>query len=218
MNIKRLTAGMVMTLTLMMVASPIIKASASQDTNQETPKLETNNTISDMDYNKYSDYVKSEKEKFQTEYGTENKFNLVYEDEYEKEEVNGSTGETKITNKETGEVFVFNYFKDLDEELKISQMSKDDCRNYIKEKFQAEYGTEDKFVVYDGEYEKDEINGSTGEVRRTNKETGEVCTFNYIDEAMKQVDVSYMSEEEITNYIKTELKEQYGEENKLNNI
>ena len=63
-----------------------------------------------MSDKEYVDYIKKE---FQKEYGTENKFKVTYEDEYEKEEVNGATGEIKITDKETKEVFSYNYFEEL---------------------------------------------------------------------------------------------------------
>ena len=73
-----------------------------------------------MTKEEYCDYLKSkvdeEKESFKKQFGDENKFKVIYEDELTKEEVNGSTGECRVTIKDTGKVNEYNYFDIYDEE------------------------------------------------------------------------------------------------------
>lgn len=190
MNIKRLTTGTIMALTLMAVASPMINASASQDTNLETDNTTLSETYQEYKEEEYNDYI----EEFQAQYGKEDKFNVVYEDEYEKEEINGATGDSKITDKETGEVSTFNYFKNLESQLdeeesypesETSKMSYEQLTDYIKTEFQNEFGSEDEFTLMgEGDLSKEEINGATGEIKITDKETGKVTSYNLFD-AMK---------------------------------
>lgn len=54
------------------------------------------------------------REEFQQGYGNEDKFKVVLDDEFTKEEVNGAKGIIKTTDKETGEVVVYNYFDELE--------------------------------------------------------------------------------------------------------
>lgn len=54
------------------------------------------------------------REEFQQGYGKEDKFKVVLDDEFTKEEVNGAKGIIKTTDKETGEVVVYNYFDELE--------------------------------------------------------------------------------------------------------
>lgn len=91
-------------LTLMIIGTPLVKSSA----------MELNNEI---DY-KYL------KEEFQKEYGKENEFKITHEDNEIKEEVNGATGEIKTTDKKTGKVEWFNYFKDIEKEFEPTEAIK----------------------------------------------------------------------------------------------
>lgn len=54
------------------------------------------------------------RDEFQQGYGKEDKFKVVLDDEFTKEEVNGAKGIIKTTDKETGEVVVYNYFDELE--------------------------------------------------------------------------------------------------------
>lgn len=68
----------------------------------------------DMSSEEYTAY---EKEQFQKDYGTEDKFQTTYENDRIKEEINGATGVIRTTDKKTGEVSDWDFFKALDEEL-----------------------------------------------------------------------------------------------------
>ncbi|VFD71007.1 Uncharacterised protein [Clostridioides difficile] len=54
------------------------------------------------------------RDEFQQGYGKEDKFKVVLDDEFTKEEVNGAKGIIKTTDKETGEVIIYNYFDELE--------------------------------------------------------------------------------------------------------
>lgn len=54
------------------------------------------------------------RDEFQQGYGKEDKFKVVLDDEFTKEEVNGAKGIIKTTDKETGKVVVYNYFDELE--------------------------------------------------------------------------------------------------------
>ncbi|AYD20469.1 TPA: hypothetical protein KN209_002717 [Clostridioides difficile] len=54
------------------------------------------------------------RDEFQQGYGKEDKFKVVLDDEFTKEEINGAKGIIKTTDKETGEVIVYNYFDELE--------------------------------------------------------------------------------------------------------
>ena len=71
---------------------------------------------------KEEDYLAQAKAGFQEEYGTENQFKTTYEDESVKEEVNGSTGDIRITNKGTGEVETGNYYETAKEEYNLNNL------------------------------------------------------------------------------------------------
>ncbi len=69
--------------------------------------------------------VEEAKKEFHQQYGNEDKFNKIFEDEYMIQEVNGKTGEFKETYKGTGLVDTFNVLKDLDDEAKNADMNKE---------------------------------------------------------------------------------------------
>lgn len=69
--------------------------------------------------------VEEAKEEFHKQYGNENTFKNIYEDNYIKQEVNGATGEFKETYKGTGLVDTFNVLEDLDNEVKNADMNKE---------------------------------------------------------------------------------------------
>jgi len=190
MKIKNLKIGIAMALTLVMMGAPMIKASAS-----EVDK-------SGVSYEEKLEYVNREKAEFQAEYGTENKFKLIYEGDYFKEEVNGATGEIRITTK-SGEVQMLNFFNDLEEELKASQMSEEEYLAQEKVKFEKEYGTENKFkVTHEDEEIKEEVNGATGDIRITYKETGKVEKGNFYEATKEQHKRYKMTEEQHDAYLK----------------
>ena len=194
MKIKNLKIGIAMALTLVMMGAPMIKASAS-----EVDK-------SGVSYEEKLEYVNREKAEFQEEYGTEDKFKLVYEGDYFKEEVNGATGEIRITTK-SGEVQMLNFFKDLEEELKASQMSEEEYLAQEKVKFEKEYGTENKFkVTHEDEEIKEEVNGATGDIRITYKETGKVEKGNFYEATKEQHKRYKMTEEQHDTYLKEQFK------------
>ena len=90
-------------------------------TDKKTGKVEISNYFKDIEEDfrflnmSEEEQKKYLKEEFQKEYGKENEFKMSYEDDEIKEEVNGATGEIKITDKKTGKVESFNYFKDIEE-------------------------------------------------------------------------------------------------------
>ncbi|MCR2013850.1 hypothetical protein NSB31_29810, partial [Bacillus cereus] len=53
------------------------------------------------------------KDEFTKEYGNEDEFKKVYEDEEYLEEVNGAKGIIRYTYKDTNEVEEYNYFEEL---------------------------------------------------------------------------------------------------------
>ena len=128
MKMKKLKTGTAMALTLVMMGAPMIKASAS-----EVEK-------SGVSYKEKLEYVNNEKAEFQEEYGTEDKFKLIYEDEFFKEEVNGATGEIRITDKETGKVTVDNFYKATKEQHKRYKMTEDEHDKYLEKHFKINFG------------------------------------------------------------------------------
>ena len=131
MKMKKLKTGIAMALTVLMMGAPMIKASAS-----ELNKSETSN----KSYEEYVEYINNEKAEFQAEYGIEDKFKLIYEGEYFKEEINGATGDIKITYKETGKVENGNYYEELKEQQKRYKMSDKEYDVYLKEQFKKKFG------------------------------------------------------------------------------
>lgn len=199
MKMKKLKTGTAMALTLVMMGAPMIKASAS-----EVEK-------SGVSYEEKLEYVNREKAEFQEEYGKEDKFKLIYEDEFFKEEVNGATGEIRMTTTSTGEVQMLNFFNDLEEELKASQMSEKEYLAQEKVKFEKEYGTENKFkVTHEDESVKEEVNGATGDVRITDKETGKVTVDNFYEATKEQHKRYKMTEDEHDKYLEKQFKINFG--------
>ena len=176
---------------------------------------------SSSDYNNMSfeEMIELEKEEFQQEYGTEDKFQTVYEDDEFKEEVNGATGAIRYTYKATGEIEEYNYFEELEKDLAYSQMTDEERMAADKEEFQQEYGTEDKFqTVYEDDEFKEEVNGATGVVRYTDKTTGEVEEYNYFEELEKDLAYSQMTDEERMAADKEEFQQEYGTEDKFQTV
>ena len=82
---------------------------------EEVKKVQDAEDITQEEYkNDIKEQVEEAKKEFHEEYGNEDKFNKIYEDNYIKQEVNGKTGEFKETYKGTGLVDTFNVLKDLD--------------------------------------------------------------------------------------------------------
>ncbi|MBP3914661.1 hypothetical protein [Clostridium sp.] len=128
MKMKKLKTGTAMALTLVMMGAPMIKASAS-----EVEK-------SGVSYEEKLEYVNREKAEFQAEYGTEDKFKVTHEDESVKEEVNGATGDVRITDKETGKVTVDNFYKATKEQHKRYKMTEDEHDKYLEKQFKINFG------------------------------------------------------------------------------
>ena len=104
-----------MALTLVMMGAPMIKASASEFSKSQ------------VSYEEKLEYVNREKAEFQAEYGTE--------DKYTKEEVNGATGDIRITYKETGKVEKGNFYEATKEQHKRYKMTEEQHDAYLKEQF-----------------------------------------------------------------------------------
>lgn len=96
------------------------KATNGVDSYNYFESLDERLKVSQMTEEEYCDYLKNqggkEREAFKRQFGNENKFIITYEDENTKEEVNGSTGECRVTIKDTGKVNEYNYFDIYDEE------------------------------------------------------------------------------------------------------
>ena len=238
MKIKNLKLGILMAVTILMIGTPIVKSSAQRANNSTTTTEETNNstttttketnnssettTIEQSEYiKKYDEYINEQKEKFHKAYGTEDEFEEIYQSEYMKEEINGATGDIKITNPTTGQVYQeYNYFNQLEEEKKIAQMTEDEYEKYLREDFQKQYGTENTFkVTNEDEYQKEEVNGATGDIKITDKETGKVEISNYyedIDERLQEYKI--IDDKEYDEYLKNKFQEKYGKEDKFQTI
>ena len=65
--------------------------------------------------------VKEAKEVIKEQYGAENEFKTVYEDNDVKEEINGATGQYKLTDKKSNEVNEYNYYSEFDELIKNAE-------------------------------------------------------------------------------------------------
>ncbi len=107
------------------------KTTEFKTTNKTTKEVDSYNyfgsldervRVSEMNKEESIKYVQEQvnqaKEDFQKQYGTKNEFKTVYEDGNVKEEVNGKTGEYRTTDKKTKEVSVYNYFDELNQEVK----------------------------------------------------------------------------------------------------
>ncbi|MGO1041721.1 hypothetical protein ACTPEO_03210 [Clostridioides difficile] len=170
MKLKKLKIGMVMALTIITIGTSLINVSAMELNRSEEFEI------------KYSEM----KKEFQEEYGKEDKFKVVVDDEFTKEEVNGAKGIIKTTNKMNNEVVVLNYFDEMKSGIEFELKPKDEKNAILRAEFQQGYGNEDKFkVVLDDEFTKEEVNGAKGIIKTTDKETGEVIVYNYFDELEK---------------------------------
>ncbi|MCR1952215.1 hypothetical protein NSA50_14350 [Clostridium sp. DSM 100503] len=127
--------------------------------------------------------IEALKDEFTKEYGNEDEFKKVYEDEEYLEEVNGAKGIIRYTYKDTNEVEEYNYFEELEKELEFSKLSHDEQIQFMKNEFTKEYGSEDEFKkVYEDEEYLEEVNGAKGIIRYTYKDTNEVEEYNYFEE------------------------------------
>ena len=148
----------------------------------------------DDEYDNFQELVKTEEElnslkkEFTDEYGSEDTFKTIYEDDETKEEVNGAQGITRYTDKTTNEVEEYNYFDELDKSFKFSQLSKEEKLQFLKDEFASEYGTEDSFkTVYEDDEAKQEVNGAQGITRYTDKTTNQVDEINNFDDMSNYV-------------------------------
>ncbi|MCC0644832.1 MULTISPECIES: hypothetical protein [unclassified Clostridioides] len=170
MKLKKLKTGMVMALTIIAIGTSLINVSAMELNRSEEFEI------------KYSEM----KKEFQEEYGKEDEFKVVLDDEFTKEEVNGAKGIIKTTNKMNNEVVVLNYFDEMKSGIEFELKPKAEKNAILRAEFQQGYGKEDKFkVVLDDEFTKEEVNGAKGIIKTTDKETGEVIVYNYFDELEK---------------------------------
>lgn len=170
MKLKKLKTGMVMALTIIAIGTSLINVSAMELNRSEEFEI------------KYSEM----KKEFQEEYGKEDEFKVVLDDEFTKEEVNGAKGIIKTTNKMNNEVVVLNYFDEMKSGIEFELKPKAEKNAILRAEFQQGYGKEDKFkVVLDDEFTKEEVNGAKGTIKTTDKETGEVIVYNYFDELEK---------------------------------
>ena len=124
------------------------------------------------------------KSEFTSEYGSEDTFIKVYEDNEFIEEVNGAQGIIRYTDKETNEVDEHNYFQELDKKFKFSQLSsKEEKIQFLKDEFRNKYGNEDIFkTIYEDEYCLEEVNGAQGIIRYTDKYTNTIEETNNFEE------------------------------------
>lgn len=128
------------------------------------------------------------KKEFSDEYGNEDEFKKVYEDDELIEEVNGAQGLIRYTDKETNEVNEYNYFQELDKSFKFSQLNNDEKIQFLKDEFTNRYGNEDEFkTIYDDDDVLEEVNGAQGITRYTDKATNQVEEINNFDDIVKYV-------------------------------
>ena len=126
------------------------------------------------------------KDEFIKEFGSEDEFKKVYEDDEYLEEVNGAKGIFRYTDKITKEVEEYNYFEELENELKFSKLSADEQIQFMKDEFIKEFGSEDEFKkVYEDDEYLEEVNGAKGIFRYTDKITNEVEEYNYFEDISK---------------------------------
>ena len=157
--------------------------------------------------------LKALKDEFMQEYGSEDVFKKVYEDDEYLEEVNGAKGIFRYTDKATNEVEEYNYFKELERELELSKLSADEQVKYLKDEFTQEYGSEDVFKkVYEDDEYLEEVNGAKGIFRYTDKATNEVEEYNYFKELERELELSKLSADEQVKYLKDEFTQEYGSE------
>lgn len=120
--------------------------------------------------------ISSLKAEFYKEFGNEDIFKIMYEDDETLAEVNGAKGIFRYTNKSTNEVEEQKYFEELDEEVELAKLTPD----IRKQEFIKEYGNEDIFKkVYEDDEYIEEVNGEKGIVKYTDKSTNEVEEYDY---------------------------------------
>ena len=153
----------------------------------------------DYEYDDFEEYdfeeiIKTEedlnnlKKEFTDEYGNEDVFKKVYEDDELIEEVNGAQGLIRYTDKETNEVDEYNYFQELDKSFKFSQLNNDEKIQFLKDEFTNRYGNEDVFkTIYEDDDVLEEVNGAQGITRYKDKSTNEIEEINHFDDIVKYV-------------------------------
>ena len=225
MKIKDLRIKIAMVLTVIMMATPMIQASAADNNLGDTSDINKDQYLSEYkteseyidedfctgEHEEYTGYegtisleelkqqVEETKNLIREQYGTENKFQILYEDSDVKEEINGATGEYKLTNKGNNKVSEYNYFNELDQ---VIENIKVDADGYIDE---SEYMCQDDCCQ--GEYDEyiyEEYSCLEGH--------DEDMDDGYMDyqETISLDDLKQLVEE-----AKEVIKEQYGAENEF---
>ena len=186
----------------------------------DAENMTTEEYVSDI-----KEQVEETKEAFQEQYGKDNTFKKIYEDNMLKEEVNGATGEYRETYKDSGEVETFNYFSELDQVVKNAENGV-----YLDESLSM-YGGEyadDEESLYDDEYEYDEDYGY-GYDEDSEEYGDEDEDYAYDDEeytgedgynylANGESSTSSQDLKQIIDDAKYALKEQYGTENEFKTV
>ena len=117
---------------------------------QEVAEIaDTDDMTKDEYVSDIKDQIEEAKEDFQEEYGKENTFKKIYEDDTFKEEVNGATGEYRETYKDSGQVETFNYFSELDQVVKNAENGVDLDQSLSM--YGGEYAYDDE-SAYDDDY------------------------------------------------------------------
>ena len=152
------------------------------------------------------DQIEEAKEDFQEEYGKENTFKKIYEDDTFKEEVNGATGEYRETYKDSGQVERFNYFSELDQVVKNAENGVD-----LDESLSM-YGGE---YAYDDESAYDDDYGyGDDDYAYYDEEYGDKDNYLANDESS----ISSQDLKEMIDETKYALKEQYGAEDQFKTV
>ena len=222
MKIKDLRIKIVMVLTVIMMATPMIQASAADNNLDDISDINKDQYLSEYidedfctgEYEEYTGYegtisleelkqqVEETKNLIREQYGTENKFQIVYEDSDVREEINGATGEYKLTNKGNNKVSEYNYFKELDQ---VVENVKVDADGYIDE---SGYMCQDDCCQgeYDGYvYEEDScLDGHDEDINDGYMDYQETISLDDLKQLVKEA--------------KEVIKEQYGAENEFKTV
>lgn len=173
---------------------------------KEVKKVQDAEDITQEEYkNDIKEQVEEAKKEFHEEYGNEDKFNKIYEDDYMTQEVNGKTGEFKETYKGTGLVDTFNVLKDLDNLAKNANLYN------IQDEFIETY--ENGWTVEDSEGYEGYYNPTVADLEKQKEEAKLEIQKQYGDE--NKLKTIYED-----NYAKEELNPVTGEyrlTNKENN-